>query len=314
MLDDPAPNVFHLSTPTPLWLWAFPCPKPGCDCRSALVLSSPDSREALLEHGAPVHRAWLARGDYLEAAAQLDRLDFFRVELDTAQSFWSHGDEQHNLMGYPRIARIAARIDGPLLEEMAQLLYGARGEPDPEPQSLQALDRMPSAWKPGNLVAWGQLCTSRRRDVYVIGRQAYQAIECYCPNPECDCEEVTIDFGPASLPHPAHPGEVIAHLSGAVRFKPRGRSQKRLAELWDAYRSRHVQYTQRLAQRYSIVRGIGRRFISPSPVHVPPATVTPISAPSPRATVTSLASKSKVGRNDSCPCGSQRKFKKCCGA
>jgi uncharacterized protein YecA (UPF0149 family) len=36
--------------------------------------------------------------------------------------------------------------------------------------------------------------------------------------------------------------------------------------------------------------------------------------PSPKAEVYELKTGKKIGRNDPCPCGSGKKYKKCCGA
>ena len=49
-----------------------------------------------------------------------------------------------------------------------------------------------------------------------------------------------------------------------------------------------------------------KKFLKPL-AEVPFATVQP------RAKVIDLAVRTKVGRNDPCPCGSGKKYKKCCG-
>jgi preprotein translocase subunit SecA len=53
-----------------------------------------------------------------------------------------------------------------------------------------------------------------------------------------------------------------------------------------------------------------RRPPAAGPLRQPAAFGAPAPAPPPRAG----AAQPKVGRNDPCPCGSGRKFKKCCGA
>ena len=52
----------------------------------------------------------------------------------------------------------------------------------------------------------------------------------------------------------------------------------------------------------------------PVPVVPVTPTPTPIPTPAPGAPVVKSGSSKKVGRNDPCPCGSGKKYKKCCGA
>jgi hypothetical protein len=54
----------------------------------------------------------------------------------------------------------------------------------------------------------------------------------------------------------------------------------------------------------------------PSPLAAPESCEPPLLAPAPEPptpkTVHNSAQSAKVGRNDSCPCGSGKKFKRCC--
>jgi hypothetical protein len=52
-------GLMVLSGEEPLWIWAFTCPTPACDCRTAIVISTKGDRETLLTLGAPVREAWL---------------------------------------------------------------------------------------------------------------------------------------------------------------------------------------------------------------------------------------------------------------
>lgn len=64
---------------------------------------------------------------------------------------------------------------------------------------------------------------------------------------------------------------------------------------------------RKLARRE--LRRVGRERSFPPPVARPPG---PPADPSPRIRSSPVAAA--VGRNSPCPCGSGRKFKKCCGA
>ena len=88
------------------------------------------------------------------------------------------------------------------------------------------------------------------------------------------------------------PGRVVVRLSGATSMEPtNNKSESRLQELWAAFRMRHPAYLERFARRYPILKRVGTRIVMPQ-----------------------LAVSAKTGRNDPCPCGSGRKYKKCCGA
>ncbi|MCG8430456.1 MAG: SEC-C domain-containing protein, partial [Candidatus Omnitrophica bacterium] len=52
----------------------------------------------------------------------------------------------------------------------------------------------------------------------------------------------------------------------------------------------------------------------PRPQAAPPGQPAPQPAPPPPGPSAARASSAKVGRNDPCPCGSGRKYKKCCGS
>jgi len=104
-----------------------------------------------------------------------------------------------------------------------------------------------------------------------------------------------IDFEARSPRGAAHPGSIVVSSSDtAATLEPSKRGQARLEQLWAAFQQRHPHHTARFAGRYATIKSIGRRFVGPEEADASP--------------------KAKVGRNDPCPCGSGRKYKKCCGA
>ena len=121
-----------------------------------------------------------------------------------------------------------------------------------------------------------------------------QPTQSNCPVPDCDCGEVVVDFE-ALLPRGApSPGNIVMHSSGAARIEPHKHGRHRLEQLWAAFQQRHPHHVARFAGRYATIKSIGARFVGPEKADASP--------------------KAKVGRNDPCPCGSGRKYKKCCGA
>ena len=57
-------GVFEVAGSPPTWISVFTCPKPRCQCRTALVLSTDSGRETLIERAASVRNAWNSNADY----------------------------------------------------------------------------------------------------------------------------------------------------------------------------------------------------------------------------------------------------------
>ena len=289
----PGEGIYELAGDRPAWIWAHTCPDPKCDCRAALILATTEGREVLLERGATVHEAWRSGVEYAQVAWRLHDLDHFFIDIDTTDAYWTNGERRIDVSDHPRIGKILASMDGELLDGIGRLWYRGKGWPDPEQQILAAQEIVLRGWQPGDLVAWDELCTGLRQDIYVLGRHHYEAAEMYCPVAGCDCGEVVIHFE-ARFPRGApDPGRIVVHASGEARLESRKRGRDCLEHLWTAFCRRHPRYPARFARRDATVKSLGERFTTPAP---------------PRSAI-----GAKVGRNDSCPCGSGRKYKKCCG-
>ncbi|MGF6872761.1 SEC-C metal-binding domain-containing protein [Paraburkholderia sp. MM5477-R1] len=112
-----------------------------------------------------------------------------------------------------------------------------------------------------------------------------------CPIPSCDCAEVNLHFEPVLPGETSSPGHVNVHLGGNIRVEPETiRDRARLEQLWAAYCQRHPRYLERLSHRDTLIKTVGERLVAPA------------------------KAEPKVGRNDPCPCGSGKKYKKCCGS
>jgi len=286
----PGDGVFELAGSPPAWIGVYTCPTPKCSCRSALVLATHDGREKLLERSATVRDSWNSGSHYSTAAAALDDLIAFHIDIDSAEIFSLTDDTPLDLQAYPRIADIAIRIDGDLLDAIGSHWYRGKGWPDPEERVRDATAVKIKGWQPGDMVAWNDICDVRQ-DLYVLQRRVYEAADMYCPVPSCECGEIFIAFETRVPRGAPSPGYVIVQRSGVVQFEPNKKGRDRLEQLWSAFRQRHPNYLARFTRRYPIMKAIGER-----------------SAAAP------LAVSAKVGRNDSCPCGSGKKYKRCCGA
>lgn len=126
----------------------------------------------------------------------------------------------------------------------------------------------------------------------------------YCLRPKCPCQEALISFHP--LPTPSeHESKPVAepeayymsvryqHESGDVEILPDSGDEEAGRELLAALRQLQPHIGGFLAKRHGVLRQLYRYSKK-------------------RTTVRSSAVK--TGRNDPCPCGSGKKYKKCCGA
>jgi hypothetical protein len=299
-------GLFELPGDASTSLWVRTCEDPQCQCRSALVVVTDAGRDVLLKQAAIVRAAWNAQVKDSSLASRLDRAHHFFLDIDSAKVFWSwENGEDVDVSDHHHIGPIARRIDGELLDQIARLWYAGKGRPDPEQQVLAVEKVSITGWQPGTLVAWNDLMVGLRQDIYDLGHHVYEACEMYCISPDCRCGEVVISFeglAPRGTPDPGH--VVVVAPSGEVRAVPHKRGEHRLAELWAAFRHRHPSHMARFARRYAAVRMLGARIVQPASVAKKLVSKPQIKSQPPI----------KAGRNDSCPCGSGRKYKKCCGA
>lgn len=281
----PGKSIFELSGAPPLWILAHTCRTPGCDCRTAKIMASHQGEQALLRHQDAYHEAMQTGHDFVvDGSADLLLFD---LDIDSAWVYGLRGTEPLDLTQHPAIAAVASRIDGDVLESLGQLWYHGKGWPDPEETALRSQTLEVKGWKPGQRLGWDEICNGVRMDLYTIDGVTYEASDFYCTTPSCACAEVIIHF--ATKDEIDSPGDVIAHLSGKADMDPSKNGHERLGRLWDAYRQRHTDHVARLSRRYQAMKNIGDRIVAGRP-----------------------AVSHKVGRNEPCPCGSGKKYKKCC--
>jgi hypothetical protein len=139
----------------------------------------------------------------------------------------------------------------------------------------------------------------------------YLAIERYCPNPVCPCREVVMSFlqfkfpeGGAAPKRAEEQFTALRSLDGGVAVKEvyRG-SRSEAAAVLAAWQEEYGDDLQGLRWRYDKIKQIARRSWRPGRRLPEP--------PEPREPLPPAARR--VGRNDPCPCGSGKKYKKCCG-
>jgi len=271
------------------WIWAFTCSQPECACRTAIVLSAPGARETLAERGRVVADAWVSHGEYGQAAQELEGVTAFAIDLDTREVYPPLGDRPLDVAGHPALREVIGRMDDDVLDAIARNWYRAKGKEPPTEAGGDGAKIEVEGWHPGDLVIWDDARPSLRSDTYVFGDRVFEVFELYCVDPDCHCCDVIVDFTPVMPRGAPHPGHVEFDGKEATLHPDHERHRERLAQLWSAYCERHPRYAERFGNRSAVMHGLGGRIIG-------------------------KASLPRVGRNELCPCGSGKKYKKCCGA
>ena len=123
-------GLVELAGDDPRWIWAFTCATPGCDCRTAVVLSTEGDRQGLVVRGAPVRDAWLRGDSHAKAAATLEGVTAFAIDIDEGGVFPAYDEDPlaaSDFDAHPEVRRVADRIDGDTLEELGRLWYRGKG-------------------------------------------------------------------------------------------------------------------------------------------------------------------------------------------
>lgn len=287
---DPQQGILAATLEDGSFVWAFTCTKPGCDCREALLITAP-SRDLLLERVQPVADAW-ARGDvYREAAAALEGVTSFLVDIDSGELLEGSGEGDDVA---PGVQRAWEQVRGVHLDELAVLWHLGKGEDVPvsplEATGPIVIDGLES----GERILWDDVGGPLRTDLYLESSGAAYAHEYYCPAPRCECDEVVVDFTDADSRTLEPVGAVTYNFSsGKTTFAPeRSADRQRLEDLWQHFCQRYPNKDERFRGR--------RRDLAAASDRIVGAQEAPLTS-------------NKVGRNDPCPCGSGKKYKKCCG-
>ena len=187
------------------------------------------------------------------------------------------------------------RLDGRLLDALYAVYLRAKryhhDEPRPEPE----LDD----WEPGYRLAYEALLSGDRHDIYVVEGVEHVALDRHCVTPACNCLDVMVEFIALPQDMAAAPMDVIVPFRRGrrrpwpkPRFETRAEDLSLLRRLWAAYLRRHPD-TERLLARRRRVRAVAADRLADR------------FAPWP-------AAAKKTPRNAPCPCGSGKKFKRCC--
>jgi SEC-C motif domain protein len=185
---------------------------------------------------------------------------------------------------------VQSQVDGELLDLLHEQWLRAKGV-TPHPQA-----DWPSR-DPSELVGWDEAHPDDREDLYLDGGSVFIAEDLYCLNPTCTCRDIMVVFRPAARGSPDI-GFLSVRLPDAAVVERHAEPTKApaLERLWKAFQARHRRLTERLENRRQQMTELGRTRAHPAPKPLP------------------VRSADRIGRNALCPCGSGKKYKRCCGA
>ena len=155
-----------------------------------------------------------------------------------------------------------------------------------------------SWWEPGLVVGWDEVFPDDPDFVFEKSGTRYWARDFYCINPGCSCKDITVSF--AEFDKDGNPQDLGAVCIDLKKYRIEeiqeiGTSAETLSQVWHKFQKEPgVKKTLKVRQNEMKIIGkeIAKLSINNKSQVLKPA--------------------SKVGRNDPCPCGSGKKYKKCC--
>jgi len=177
----------------------------------------------------------------------------------------------------------------------------------------------------GSMVAYAEVFPWAEAFEFSLGGACWVADDQYCVRPGCNCTETALAFfhlpkDAATARDPLAYDKFLRHdyvrgKTEVVEAKP---GSPAAPELMQALRTAHPDFERTFRERHRQLKQLGKRHLPKTrrrsrrafsylfdddlTADEPP--------PSPAPAARSLP---KVGRNDPCPCGSGRRYKRCCG-
>jgi hypothetical protein len=130
--------------------------------------------------------------------------------------------------------------------------------------------------------------------------QKYLILDQYCLNPTCDCQNISIIFTAYDEKKGAADDVFGIFLDLKMKYKIEFSEipKKKLRQMVAAWLQNQPDIPEIIAYRYKKMKEVGRLTLERSRK---------------QGIAQEAATHSNIGRNDPCPCGSGKKYKKCCG-
>ncbi len=171
------------------------------------------------------------------------------------------------------------------------------------------------------MVGYVEVFPLARRFPFETESECWIADDQYCVNPDCACKEVWLTF--IRVPDETSRIAEISRDDPAGRYHyERGEIEEgntpaaglqEFAELCRTLKQAHPELNQELKKRHLQLRAFMKKALEREGWEESVEDdIEPDSAVA--ASPAALKAPARVGRNDPCPCGSGKKYKKCCGA
>jgi hypothetical protein len=188
----------------------------------------------------------------------------------------------------------AAEVDGELLEVLHRFRARATGYPPEGPRADVDIDL--DTIEESHFATVDELLEGTRSDDYLLGDRRYWAATFLCPFADCDCHEARIVFFEEGADPDGEVGSLLIDLGGASGFKIVEKTHEGpdgcvFEDLWGRFQRRH-DVAGLLRRREAQLKAVGATLWRP------------VAKP--------VRAARQPGRNDPCPCGSGKKYKKCC--
>jgi len=250
------------------------CTAPDCSCREVGL------RAVALDVSDDFNPADLA-GDALRS--KFASADAMSAQLDIDLGSLVPDDYEGRVpLSNDWVAYAQSQIDGELLDLLHEQWLRSKG-----------MKFAPTTWEPvapDELVGWNEAHPADRVDLYLDGDKIFVAEDLYCVNPNCTCDEAMVSFSPTTRGSP-DVGSIRVRVTTLDIVERTGKPAKAalLDRLWNGFSARHRHLAQRLSDRRKQMNDL---------------------ASAQRKPVTRASER--VGRNEPCPCGSGKKYKRCC--
>lgn len=157
-----------------------------------------------------------------------------------------------------------------------------------------------SWWEPGLVVGWFDVFPDDPDFIFEMSETRYWARDLYCINPGCPCQDITLSF--AEFDEKGKPKELGSVTINLKQFRideiqPVEAPEKALIQIFNKFQ-RKAGVKKTIKARQKEMKVIGKEIAKLSTQN--------------KSQAIESDSKRKLGRNDPCPCGSGKKYKKCC--
>ena len=155
-----------------------------------------------------------------------------------------------------------------------------------------------SWWEDGLMVGWNEVFPDDPDLIFDSAGKRYWIRDLYCINPKCSCMDAILSFTEIGNKKKYKELGSMAFDLKAFRIndiQAVGTSSDELMRLWKVFQ-KESRVKKNLRSRQKEMKGVGKEIAALSFKNKP----------------ATLRASSKVGRNDPCPCGSGKKYKKCC--